>query len=77
MNLGWHDSSFFAVFLLPYSTTEDAGFHLHCIGSLRKQPSFHDATTSFYAKKFWLVLLIGCVAWEISFNQSEALPGSG
>ena len=36
---------------MPYSTTEDAGFHLHCIGSLRKQLSFHNATTGFYVKK--------------------------
>ena len=27
--------------------------------------------------QIWVVLLIGCVAWEIWFNQWEALPRSG
>ena len=27
--------------------------------------------------QIWVVLLIGCVAWEIWFNQSEQLPRSG
>ena len=62
--------------------------------SLRKQPTFGDATACFHAKwllrnegrnslvrrvttQSWVVLLIGRVAWEIWFNQSEALRRSG
>ena len=59
-----------------------------CRGSsLRKQPTFGDTTTGFPAKnstpmtrfttQIWIVLLIGRAAWEIWFNQSEALPRSG
>ena len=60
--------------------------------SLRKQPTFRDATTGFAAKwrlsaeipnwrhvttQIWVVLLIGRAGWKIWFNQSEALPYLG
>ena len=54
------------------------------LNSLRKQPTFCDATTGFRATTtdevsllIWVVLLIGRVAKEIYFNQSEALHRYG
>ena len=54
------------------------------LNSLRKQPTFCDATTGFRATTtdevsllIWVVLLIGRVAKGIYFNQSEALHRYG
>ena len=54
------------------------------LNSLRKRPTFCDATTGFRATTtdevsllIWVVLLIGRVAKGIYFNQSEALHRYG
>ena len=45
---------------------------VHEMTSWKRAQKFHNDDAS-----LWVVLLIGCAAWEICFNQSEGQPKSG